>query len=126
MPVLSGKNLEVTMALSNLEKQRVEKLVGGFCRTRIPPQARTQIQLNYSIRGNDVKIVESRPHWKNRDQRTETPIARIKYDPETLAWTLFWHRSNGKWVKYPDFEPSNDLKTVIEEIGRDPNHVFWD
>ncbi|MBT4090763.1 MAG: DUF3024 domain-containing protein [Deltaproteobacteria bacterium] len=113
------------MALSDSEKQRVEELLREFCQNRIPPHVRAQIKLFHTIRGNDVKIFESRPHWQNREKWTEMPIARLKYDPKSLSWGLYWPRANGKWEKYPDFKSTNNLKKIIEEIDTDPNHVFW-
>jgi len=113
------------MALNNLEKKRVEKLLGEFCQNRVPPHARDQVKLFHTLRGNDVKIIESRPHWQNQEQWTEMPIARLKYDQESLTWQLFWPRANGKWEEYPDFKPTNNLKKIIEEIDTDPHHVFW-
>lgn len=71
------------MALSELEKKRIEKIVGEYCNTRIPAHLRQEIRLYYILRGNDVKIIESRPHWQNREQWTEMPIARFKYDEES-------------------------------------------
>jgi len=113
------------MALSELEQQRVEKIVGTYCREKIPPHLRDEIRIFYTIRGNDVKIVESRPHWQKKDIWTETEIARIKHDDSALTWQLYWKRANGKWVKYSEFKPVSDLKKVVNEIESDPYNVFW-
>ncbi len=112
------------MGLSKFEKQRVEKLLGEYCQNRIPPHVRDQVKLFYTLRGNNVKIFEARPQRQNPEQWKEMPIARLKYDPDSLTWDLYWSRSNGKWEKYPE-KPTNNLKKVIEEIDTDPHHVFW-
>jgi hypothetical protein len=117
--------MEFYMSLNKLETKKVEKLIGDYCNNRIPPHVRDQIQLVYNIHGNGVKIIEKRPHWQNKDHWTESPIARIKFDPETFTWELFWRRANGRWERYPDFKPVNDLKKIIDEIDSDPYHVFW-
>ena len=113
------------MALSELEQQRVEKIIGTYCQNKIPPHARAEIKLSYNIRGNDVKIVESRPHFMDKDKWTEMEIARIKYDDKTLTWQLYWKRANGKWEKYPDFKAVSDLKKIVNEIESDPQGAFW-
>jgi hypothetical protein len=34
-------------------------------------------------------------------------------------------RATGKWEKYPEKEPTNNLRSLIEEIKKDPYRVFW-
>jgi len=109
------------MAFNDIELRRIEKVVGGFCQERIPDHLRSQIELLYEVRGYEIKIIETRPHFMRKQEWTEHPIARMKYDPETLKWQLFWRRASGKWMKYPDLEPSRHLESLIVEIKT----VFW-
>ncbi len=111
--------------MNELDHHRISKEVGGFCENRVPPDVRDQIKLFYKIRGNDVNIIESRPHWQDKSIWTEMPIAKIRYLPKTMLWQLLWVRASGKWQKYPDLEPCKDLKKIITEIDKDPLHVFW-
>ncbi len=113
------------MSFSELEQQRIEKIVGGYCKQRVPKHVQYQIKLIYKIRGNDVKIIETRQHWQDKKLWTETPIARLQYIVESKKWKIYWQRANGKWLLYEAFKPVNDLKKVIEEIENDPYHVFW-
>jgi hypothetical protein len=83
------------MGFSELEKQRIKKIVGGFCENRIPDYLRDQINLFHKIRGNDVSIIESRPHFIKKDERTESSIERMSFDSESMKWQLFWEE--GKW-----------------------------
>ncbi len=75
--------------MNELDKKRVSKLVGDFCKNRIPLHARDQIKLLYKIRGNDVNIIESRPHWQDSTTWTEMPIAKIRYLPQKMYQELF-------------------------------------
>jgi hypothetical protein len=34
-------------------------------------------------------------------------------------------RASGRWWRYPDSEPTHSLENLIDEIRRDPHHVFW-
>ena len=113
------------MGFSELEKQRIKKMVGEYCDGKIPEHARNQIKLFYKIRGYDVKIIESRPHFIHKSEWTEHPIARMKYDAESMNWQLFWGRASGRWEKYPNLGPTKNLKGIIDEIEKDPLHVFW-
>ncbi len=113
------------MPLNELEKQRVKKLIENLCNKRIPPHLQNEIKITHNVRGNDVVIIETRSHWKEKNVWTEIPVARCKYDNESKTWMLYWQRANGKWLGYPGFEPTNDLEEIIKEIDSDPLHVFW-
>jgi hypothetical protein len=111
--------------MDELTKHKVTKMVAEFCDGRVPPDVRDQIKLLYKIRGNDVNIIESRPHWQDNNIWTEMPIAKIRYLPKKMLWQLLWIKANGKWQKYPELEPCKDLKKVINEIDKDPHYAFW-
>lgn len=111
--------------MNELERKRIEKVVGDFCENRIPPHIRNEIKLFFKIRGDDVNIFESRPYWQDKSKWSEMPIAKIRYLPNEMRWQLFWVRANGRWQKYLDFKPCKDLKIIIAEIDKDPIHVFW-
>ena len=113
------------MPLTELDKKAIDKVVGEYCRNRVPSHIRQKIKLIYSIRGNAVKIVESRPHWQLNDKWTEMPIARFKRDEKSLRWELYWMRANGRWEKYQELKPTKDLKKIVIEIENDPYHAFW-
>jgi len=113
------------MGFTDLEKQRIKKIVGEYCDHKIPEHARKQIKLFYEIRGYDVKIIESRPHFINKDEWTELTVARLKYDTKSMNWQLFWGRASGRWEKYPNLGPTKNLHEIIDEIEKDPLHVFW-
>ena len=113
------------MGFRELEKQRIKKIVGGFCESRVPDHLRNQINLFYKIRGNDVSIIESRPHFIKKDEWTESPVAKMRFDSESMNWKLFWRRANGQWQKYTHFKPTKSLQALIDEIEKDPWHVFW-
>jgi hypothetical protein len=118
-------NWGAAVPFNDIELQRIKKLVGGFCEQRIPDHLRSQIKVFYEIRGYDVRITETRPHYMKSNEWTESPIARLKYDPDILEWQLYWMRASGKWQKYAEFKPTNNLQSVIEEIEKDPYCVFW-
>ena len=113
------------MPFNDIELLRIKRLVGGFCDTQIPDHLRNQIKIFYEVRGYEVKIIETRPHYMRKHEWTEHPIARMKYDLDTIRWQLYWRRASGKWMKYPDFEPTNRLQSLIDEIRDDRFGVFW-
>ena len=113
------------MAFNDIERHRIKKIVGGFCEERIPDHLRSQIKVFFEVRGYEVRIIESRPCLVNSHEWADHPIARLKYDPDTFQWELYWMRATGKWQKYHEFKPTNRLQSLVDEIKQDPFQVFW-
>jgi hypothetical protein len=113
------------MPFNDVEKKKIEGVVGAFCRALIPEPLKDQIKLIYDTRGYEIKIIECRPCFPKSHEWTESPIAKMRYDAKTSRWHLYWRRASGKWWKYPEFEPSERLEDLIVEIQDDPHHVFW-
>jgi hypothetical protein len=113
------------MPFSDIEMQRIKNLVDGFCKERIPDHQRSQVMLFYEVHEYDVEIIESRPCSIGSHLWAENPIAKFQYDPDTLGWQLYSMRVPGKWQKYPELQPTNNLQLLIEEIEKDPYCVFW-
>ena len=65
------------MPFNELEKARIDRIVGGFCEGRISMHLRNQIKIFYRVRGYEVKIIESRPTMTNSHLWAETPIALV-------------------------------------------------
>jgi hypothetical protein len=113
------------MPFNDIELLRIKRIVGGFCQEKIPDHLRSQIKVYYEVRGHDVKIIETRPHYIKSDEWMETPIARLKYDPDTLEWQLYWMRASMKWEKYAWLKPTKRLQSLVDEIAHDPHGAFW-
>ena len=113
------------MGFSELEKQKIKRIVGSYCKNKIPAQYRDQIRVFYKIRGDDVRIIESRPSFLDKNNWTEQLVARMKFDRKTMKWILYWRRASGRWELYSELRPSNDLAKLVAEIEKDPWHTFW-
>jgi hypothetical protein len=70
-----------------------------------------------------VEVVDSRVA-ANRHVWSEMPIARLKYDPETWEWSLFW-RNVKRWQIYSGFKPTGSLRMIIRILAEDPHSLFW-
>ena len=71
------------MRFSDLEKQRIKKIIGEYCGNKIPQHLQNQVKLFYKIQGYDVKIIETRPHFIYKSEWTEHPIANL-VDPQSV------------------------------------------
>ena len=63
------------MSFNDIERQRIKKLVGGFCKERIDHQRCQEIKVFYEVHGYDVEIIESRPCSIGSQLWAENPIA---------------------------------------------------
>jgi len=113
------------MPFNEIEKQRIKKTVGRFCREKISDHQRSQVKLFFETKGFDVKIIESRLSINGSHLWTETAIARLRYDANTFEWHLYWMKASGKWHKYPGAAPNNNLRLLLKIIAEDPYGNFW-
>ncbi len=113
------------MALSEFEQKRIDKLFSTFCRERVPAQYHDQIRIEFRIKGNEVTLYESRPHYQNKSTWFSTSIARFKKDPDTESWQLYCADRNDKWHAYRDFPPNRDIEKLLAEVKSDPTGIFW-
>ena len=42
------------------------------------------------------------------------------------GWALYWRNRNERWFRYPDVDPSKDIRSLLDEIDADPTGIFWD
>src|SRR4051794_2138630 len=84
-------------------------------------------RLEHTLRGDAITIVERRPRWQPAPgaQWTSTDVARLRYDPASRTWTLYWPRASGAWHRYEGLGSAAELKPLLAEIDTDPDGVFW-
>ena len=111
------------MPFGDLERARIERVVGGFCRSCVPSNQRPRRKVYDQVHGLAVEVMESRAA-ANQHVGSDIPIARLKYDPETWEWSLFW-RNVKKWQIYRGFQPTGSLRLIIKILAEDPHSLFW-
>jgi Protein of unknown function (DUF3024) len=91
----------------------------------VPPHARDQVRLETVVRGAAITIIERRAPWREDfgPRWSRLKVAQLRYDHG--AWTLHWADRNGRWLPYPDLDPSPRLDDLLAEIDRDPAGAFW-
>jgi hypothetical protein len=52
------------------------------------------------------------------------PIAQLRFDPDSVQWTLFWADRNSRWHRYDLTDPGT-VEQLLEEIESDPTCIFW-
>jgi hypothetical protein len=113
------------MAFSERELRRIEQTVGELCRKRSPAHLKDKLGLEYSVKGNEVVIVERRPKWDDPNEWIESPVAKLKFVRSTNKWRLYWQRADLKWHEYPGQSSSDRISDLVQEIDADPLACFF-
>jgi len=71
--------------------------IARYCADRVPAPVRKEVQVEFETRGRAVTIVETRPPWRDRNER---------------------------WFDY-DHLFSGTAAELLAEIDADPTCIFW-
>ena len=84
------------------------------------------MRVEHRVRGNTVTIVAVRPPWTPAlgPEWTEDPQGRMKYNPQTARWTLYWFDRNSKAHRYDLLAPDQPLDRLLAEYEQDPTGIF--
>lgn len=114
------------MALSEIQRKKVERTLSVFCDQRIPPHVRDKVKLSFEFRGDTATLFEDRPVWNDPSAEwTHMKVAQFRFDEKKLKWKLFCSDRNGKWHEYQNFAASSDFDNMISEVNEDPTGIFW-
>lgn len=116
---------KIAFQFSEIDRRRIEHVVGGYCRAHKPRSAEPYVRLYYRLRGNTVVLAEDRRHYLDETHWVTVPIARLVFDAQAHTWSLQWRRASGRWSPYPAWTPSASLDAPMHEIDRDPERLFW-
>ena len=113
------------MAFSELELKRIEQTVGEFCRKRSPAHLRDKLRLEYSVKGHEVVMFERRPRWDNKNEWTESPVAKLKFIRSANKCRLYWQPSDLKGHEYSGLSSSEHMGELVREIDVNPLACFF-
>ncbi|MGH2372760.1 MAG: DUF3024 domain-containing protein [Acidimicrobiia bacterium] len=40
-------------------------------------------------------------------------------------WTMWWADRNSRWLSYPDFDASPNIKDCLRQLDEDVSGAFW-
>lgn len=111
-----------SMAIPETDLARIRR----FCEQQVAPEMRDQVRVEHRVRGRTVTIVEHRPPWSPAlgPEWTDTPQARMKYDEQTMGWTLYWFDRNSRAQRYDLVEPDLPIERLRAEYDDDPTCIF--
>jgi len=99
--------------------------VERYCDGRVPAEARSEIRIEHTVRGNAITIVERRPPWSELvgPDWSTSRVAQLRYGDG--LWTLYCADSSDRWWIYDDAEPAPDVAPLLAAIDEDPTGIFW-
>ena len=99
--------------------------VERYCEQRVPAEARSEIRIEYSVRGSAITIVGRRPPWSELvgPEWSTTRVAQLRYDAG--LWTLYCSDSSDRWWLYDDADPASHVAPLPAAIDEDPTGIFW-
>ena len=113
------------MALSDLEKKRVERALSDFMKKRRPPpEIRKQVDFGYQISGQSVELFEIRPQWDNPEVMLHHPFAKATYVRPRNVWKVFWMMADLKWHAYPPVKEVGQIEQFFAIVDEDANCCF--
>lgn len=112
------------MAFSELELQRIKRVVGEFVEGRRPrPEIRNQLDIVYSIDGQSVLIQEDRLSYDG--SRILEPVVKTTWVKSQRIWKIFWMRADLKWHRYDPLPQVRTLEEFVAEVDANPCCCFW-
>ena len=115
------------MALSELEKARVGRVVGTFVeQRRPPPHIRPKLDLAFRVAGQSVEIFEIRPRWRGAPGETmEQSVAKATYVRAGGVWKVFWKRADLKWHAYQPVPQVGTIEEFVALVAEDQLGCFF-
>lgn len=111
------------MALSELTRKQIERLLSKYCRERLSAYLHDDIRLGFKFRANSVTLYEERPAFAKPGIWAEMPVAQFRFQPKTREWVLYYPDRNSKWHEYAG--PTRNFETLLKEVHEDPTAIFW-
>lgn len=103
----------------------IEVLEGFLEKRRPPEEMRKQVDINYSIEGQSIIIVEIRPSWNDPGRIIEQGIAKGTYVKSKDHWKIFWMRADLKWHSYVPCPTVKSIENFIDVVDEDSRNCFW-
>ena len=113
------------MALPEIQKAQVDKLLTPYCAKRVPPPVRSKVRVGYRIDGNAVILYEERPAFRPPHDWQEMAVAKFLYVGTQRERRLYCQHRDLKWHAYQALPLSSSFAKLLEEVDADPTGIFW-
>jgi hypothetical protein len=111
--------------LPDIQRQRVDALLGPLCQPHPDPAVSSQVRRGYRLERSGVVLFESRPSLFDSDVWQDHLIAKFKFNKSRATWHLYCMFRDLKWRAYKPFPEAGDLADLLREVQADPTGIFW-
>jgi len=113
------------IALSEMQKAQVQKLLTAYCDKRVPPAVRSKVRVGYHIEGNAVILYEERPAFPPPHDWRKMDVAKFTYVGTQREWRLYCQHHDLRWHSYQAMPTASSFGKLLEEVDADPTGIFW-
>ncbi len=113
------------MSLSEFEKQRVGKIFSAYCAMKAPHHISDRFRVEFELRGDEVKLFESRPDLLDKSRWNCYKIARFRKNSGENRWYLYYADRNERWCPFNPHPSDTDIEKLLAEVEKDPSGIFW-
>jgi hypothetical protein len=114
------------MALLEIERKRIEKVVGAYIEKRRPaPHIRPKLDIGFRVSGQSVEIFSIRPVWDEPNRKMEDPVAKATFVRGKALWRVFWMRADLKWHGYQPLPTVDSIELFLAAVEEDKHACFW-
>jgi Protein of unknown function (DUF3024) len=113
------------LALTELQKTQVDKLLAAYCAKRVPSAVQTQLRVGYRIEVNAIILYEERPAFRPPHDWQEMVVAKFTYVGTQRVWRLYCQHRDRRWHTYQALPAASSLARLLDEVDADPTGIFW-
>ena len=113
------------MALTDLQKARLDRLLAPYCAKRVRPAAQSKVRVGYRIESNAVILYEERPAFRAPHEWREFVVAKFTYVGSQRRWRLFCRHRDLRWHTYQLLPAASSFSRLLDEVDADPTGIFW-
>lgn len=114
------------MALSDIERKRVEKTIGAFVeKLRPAPHIRPQLDFGYRVSRQSVELFEIRPQRDRPTVKRESSFAKATFVRTQGVWKVYWMRADLKWRSYLPVPEVPAIEEFLAVVQKDEHACFF-
>jgi hypothetical protein len=116
----------MSMALELTDTVEIIETMENFLVKKRPPvEIRDQLDIGYSISGQDVIIFEIRPAFMKPTETVYPRVAKATWVKSKRHWKIYWERADLRWHSYEPVPIVKTLKAFVRQVELDEYGCFW-
>jgi hypothetical protein len=109
------------LALSELQKAQVHRLLTAYCAKRVPPAVRSKVRVGYRMEGSAVILYEERPAFLPPHGWQEMAVAKFIYVGTQQKWRLYCKHRDLRWHSYQALSAASRFTDLLDEVDAPTN-----